>query len=344
MNVKLAEENLYKKVRGDICRRIFEGIYQDGDPIPPERKLSEELGVSRVTMRKALKLLEDERIISRVQGSGTRVSMYYGAHEGNMEIITLVASAQNEFFSNFLDAFQTEADKQNSLVLYKQKPSRISLEKCLYQIYEKGLRNVVLWLEDMKMEERMYKVLRGLGMNMVLFDAVNKEKYADAVCLDNKDALLRLYQKMKKEGCGRIGYIGWDEMGIGSLRVREETYRKLEPDGQIGHISYRYHNHLSAISESMIQENMDHMKNCDGIIYAVGELGGVFEGYAREKGIFHMAGMLGTASGTEETGAYVIEQDFAGMSGQIFTCLQQQNFNSKEWKPDLYRIKGRQQF
>ena len=85
---------------------IYDDIYQDGDLIPPERKLSEKLGVSRVTVRKALKLLEEEHIIERVQGSGTRVALQYGARGGSMDIITLVAPAQNAFFSRFIDAVQ----------------------------------------------------------------------------------------------------------------------------------------------------------------------------------------------------------------------------------------------
>ena len=55
----LEEQNLYEYVKKKICRMIYEDIYRDGDLIPPERKLSEELGVSRVTVRKALKLLEE---------------------------------------------------------------------------------------------------------------------------------------------------------------------------------------------------------------------------------------------------------------------------------------------
>ncbi len=342
--MNLSEENLYKKVKSDLCRKIFEGIYQDGDLIPPERKLSEELGVSRVTTRKALKLLEEERIISRVQGSGTRVTMHYGARPGNMEIITLVASAQNEFFSRFLDAFQTEADKQDALVLYKQKPHRISLEKCLYQIYEKGIRNVVLWPENIQVEEETFRLLRGLGMNLVLFDAVAGGKYADAVCLDNKDALTGIYRKLEQAGCKKIGYVGWDKNGIGSLRVRENTFQKLKPDGHIEYISYEYHNRLNDLSDQMIRRTLEAMKDCDGILYAVGELGVKFENYARLKGISHKAGMIGVMPGAEELGIYMVAQDFTGMAKQIFRCLQMQNQVEDIWEAADYFVKGHQQF
>jgi len=342
--LNLSEDNLYKKVKSDLCRKIFEGVYRDGDLIPSERKLSEELGVSRVTMRKALKLLEEEKVISRVQGSGTRVAMHYGAHPGNMEIITLVASAQNEFFSRFLDAFQTEADKYDALVLYKQKPDRVSLGKCLYQIYEKGIRNVVLWPENMQAEEEAFRLLRGLGMNLVLFDAVAGGKYADAVCLDNQDALTGIYRKLRQAGCEKIGYVGWDQNGIGSLRVREDTFRKLEPEGRIEYISYAYHNRLSDLPDQAIRDTLEFMKDCDGILYAVGELGIKFEHYARLNGIFHKAGMIGVMPGAEELEIHMVAQDFAGMARQIFRCLQMQNQAEGAWQSADYFIKGYRQF
>ena len=338
-----AEENLYRKVKSDICRLIFEGIYQEGETIPPERKLSEKLGVSRVTVRKALKLLEEERIISRVQGSGTRVAMYYGARQGDMEIITLVASAQNEFFSRFLDAFQTEADKQNSLVLFKQKTPRVPLEKCLYQIYEKGIRNIVLWPENLKLEEKMFRLLRGLGLNMVLFDSVDGGSYADAVCLDNSNAVKTLHAKLRQEGCRRIGYVGWEAEGIGSLRAREEEFLRLEPKGKIQNIPYQYHNSLHTLSKDIVSDTLQFMKDYDGIIYAVGELGITFEGYAK-KDYVHKAGMIGVLQGGEELGIYMVEQDFEKMAGRIFRCLKQQNEGDSGWKASSYHMRGKPQF
>ncbi len=337
------EENLYKKVKSDICRLIFEGTYQQGEQIPPERKLSEELGVSRVTVRKALKLLEEERIISRVQGSGTRVSMYYGARQGDMEIITLVASAQNEFFSRFLDAFQTEADKQNALVLFKQKPPKVSLEKCLYQIYEKGIRNIVLWPENLKLEEENFQVLRGLGLNMVLFDSVEGGSYADAVCLDNANAVKILHTRLRQEGCKRIGYVGWDAENIGSLRVREEEFLRLEPKGKIKNIPYRYHNCLHTLSKDIVHETLEFVRECDGLIYAVCELGITFEGYAKDR-FAHKAGTIGVMQGGEELGLYMVEQDFEKMAGQIFRCLKQQNEGDSGWKAAGYLMRGKPQF
>ena len=48
------KDRLYRILENKICERIFRGEYVDGENLPPERTLAESLGVSRVTVRKAL--------------------------------------------------------------------------------------------------------------------------------------------------------------------------------------------------------------------------------------------------------------------------------------------------
>lgn len=336
----MEENSLYQSVKKKICRMIYEGIYQDGDFIPPERKLSEELGVSRVTVRKALKLLEEEHIIERIQGSGTRVAMKYGARAGNMDIITLVAPAQNSFFSRFIDAFQTTAEEQDSLVLYKQKPSHISLEKCLFQIYEKDLKNVVLWLEDMELSVEALQKLRGLGMNIVLFDTSFESQYADAICLNNKEAISTLANRLHAYGCKSLGFVGWDEQQVRSIRMRENTFQELEPEGPVCTISWEYHNRLEDIPSEIIYKELEKLQECDGVIYSVGELGILFERIAREQKMKHKAAMIDDFPGAESLGILTLEQDFPKMSEKIFECLKKQNQAESAWRAGVYLMTG----
>lgn len=337
----MEEQNLYQNVKKKICRMIYEDIYRDGDYIPPERKLSEELGVSRVTVRKALKILEEEHIIERIQGSGTRVALEYGARTGAMDIITLVAPAQNSFFSRFIDAFQTTAEEFDSLVLFKQKPARVSLENCLFQIYEKNLRNVVLWLEDMELSLEALRKLRGLGMNIVLFDAAIKSTYADSVCLDNQDAVKRLCGILKENGCKNPGFVGWDEKQVSSIRLRENTFRTAFPEGAVCHVPWEYHNRLEALSPDRVERYLKGLENCDGILYGVGELGVHFEGRAKELGKSHQAVMVDELPGADALGIQALEQDFQKMSEKIFDCLRKQNEKGSAWSAGLYRVKGK---
>ena len=333
-------ENLYGDVRGYLCKAIYKGQYEDGELLPPERKLAEELGVSRVTVRRALDLLEQERIISRVQGSGTRVSLYYGPRDGQMDIVTVVAPAQNEFFSRMIDAVQTRADAQDSLVLFQQKPAAVPLESCLYRIYSKGLRNLILWKEDMALSEDAVRKLKGLGMNIVLFDAVDGGPYVDAVWLDNAGTVRRLLTYMRRKGCKNTAYVSWDNLQIGSLKLREDTFRKYAPDGKVIPIPYEYHNRTERIPQELLRDALEQIEACDSILYAVGELGMVCEGILHDRGSSRPTAMIGMMQGAGELGIHVIEQDFPAMADQIFQRLAQQNSQDSGWAPKTCRVKG----
>ncbi len=63
-------KRLYVKVANDIIGQIKEGTYQVGSCIPPERKLAEQLGVSRTVVREAMVYLEMLGIADIRKGSG----------------------------------------------------------------------------------------------------------------------------------------------------------------------------------------------------------------------------------------------------------------------------------
>ena len=64
----------YKQLADALRNDILEHVLQPGEKLPSERRLCEQFSASRITVRQALQLLSDERLISRRQGSGTYVS------------------------------------------------------------------------------------------------------------------------------------------------------------------------------------------------------------------------------------------------------------------------------
>src|SRR5436190_7732678 len=65
---------LYYQVQHTIAQRISRGEYQPGSQLPSESEFSRELGVSRVTVREALRVLAQEKVLLKIQGRGTFVS------------------------------------------------------------------------------------------------------------------------------------------------------------------------------------------------------------------------------------------------------------------------------
>ena len=64
---------LYQQLADSLRDKIYEREYAFGDKMPPERTLAEKFGISHLTVRKALAILEEEGLILRIQGKGTFV-------------------------------------------------------------------------------------------------------------------------------------------------------------------------------------------------------------------------------------------------------------------------------
>ena len=71
---QLLNRPLYLQVRDALVERIGKGEWKPGTAIPNEVDLAREFGISSGTMRKALDLLEAQRVLTRSQGRGTFVN------------------------------------------------------------------------------------------------------------------------------------------------------------------------------------------------------------------------------------------------------------------------------
>ena len=65
---------LYRQVKEHLARQIRNGEYRPGERVPSEHELVDQLGVSRMTVNRAIRELAAEGWLTRVQGVGTFVS------------------------------------------------------------------------------------------------------------------------------------------------------------------------------------------------------------------------------------------------------------------------------
>jgi GntR family transcriptional regulator len=64
---------LYAQLARLLVREIMAGRLADGQRLPPEREMAQEMGVAVGTLRRALAELERQGLLSRVQGSGNYI-------------------------------------------------------------------------------------------------------------------------------------------------------------------------------------------------------------------------------------------------------------------------------
>jgi GntR family transcriptional regulator len=67
---------LYRQVRDALIRRLVDGVWLPGQPLPSEMQLAAELKVSQGTVRKALDAMSAENLVVRRQGRGTFVARH----------------------------------------------------------------------------------------------------------------------------------------------------------------------------------------------------------------------------------------------------------------------------
>jgi GntR family histidine utilization transcriptional repressor len=71
------ERPAYEQVKGWIRQHIASGEWKPGDAVPSEAALSDRFAISRMTANRALRELATEGLVTRVQGSGTRVAQLH---------------------------------------------------------------------------------------------------------------------------------------------------------------------------------------------------------------------------------------------------------------------------
>lgn len=338
----MINENLYINVKKSICKNIYLGTYGEGDKIPPERRLCEELGVSRVTLRKALALLEEDGIIERTVGSGTKVCFQNRGCNNPMDMIGLVAPANNPFFSKFMEAFQKEAGRADSLVLYVQKPSKETLENCLYRLYDKGILNVVIWPAGYAADREKLKRLRALGLNMVFFDTDLGLPYADCVSLNNEKAIGALYHRLTDKGAEKIAYLGWNRMDIFSVRQRKRAFEKLVCDGIIlEDLEWDQKEEAEASIIKSIKRLQEEGYRPDALLCGDRECGNYAVKVLQESKNFDIkVASVDRITDSLLFGTISCVQDFKEETAAILKCLDGQKSRREQWAAGLYPVEG----
>jgi GntR family transcriptional regulator len=84
----------YLRIHAELRDRITSGQWPAGAPLPAQRDLAAEFGVSIMTLRQALQLLADDGLIAARHGSGTYVAARYEYDLGHLRSFAADLAAQ----------------------------------------------------------------------------------------------------------------------------------------------------------------------------------------------------------------------------------------------------------
>ena len=214
-----------EEVRSLVFHAILRGDYGPGDLIPTEREMASTTGTSRVTVRRAYAELESSGILQRRQGSGTRIASSAPASGRRGSTIAVLASLRDPFALEFIEALERALAAQEAFLLVKltdQDPERE--RAAAIALAEHGVRDLIVWASGGGYDRALFRRLRILGTNLVFFDRMEPDGFADYVGLDNRHAMSAILGHATDRGAARALLVTHSGLNADSDRQREEAF------------------------------------------------------------------------------------------------------------------------
>ena len=218
-------EPLHAQIAARLRREVRDGLYRPGQRLPAEVDLSRDLGVSRGTVRHALRVMLDEGVIHTIPGRGTFVRDTTRERLGGLigMVLPSVVRARNPELIG--GAEETLREAGYSLLLGISGDDRWLETEQLQRIAAQGASGVILYAVDGAMDVPAIRRLVDRGFPIVLIDRYIPDLAVDAVTMDNTGGGFLAVQHLAQLGYRRIGYIGTDNVGTSSIVERMCGYR-----------------------------------------------------------------------------------------------------------------------
>lgn len=222
---------LHQSVREYIIAKIQDGEYGLGDPIPSERQLSKDLGVSRYTVRQALRSLEDSGYLRRVQGHGTFVSSRRGREGDPGKIGVILTYCSQELISKILAGIEETLSAEGFTMSFADSRNDPRKEtELITRFLREGVSGLILMPADDEKGSPVLARLKREGFPFVLVDRKLEDLHVDCVASDNIAGAYQAVEYLIKLGHRRIGFVRDRFSETSSIKERVHGYKQALMD------------------------------------------------------------------------------------------------------------------
>lgn len=167
-------EPIYMQIANGIKENISSGELNNGDKLPSEEQLVQNIGVSRGTVRKAIIELVDEGVLEKIQGKGTFVSKKKISYPFGQELISYAESMKNKGMD-----FSTEVLFFKKIIPELEIKNRLALEveePVFYLVRKRSVNGIPAILLYNWISVKLCPGLENYDFTSTgLFDAIEKE-------------------------------------------------------------------------------------------------------------------------------------------------------------------------
>ena len=240
---------LYEKLFSDI----MSGGYAPGEKIPNEVELADLYGVSRPTVSKAIKSLEQKGLVSRKPGAGTFVRKPDAVTHQKIGLLMPRLSLAPQEYGHFVSLnsmivseISRRANADGHILLLNDLPYGSEnqviqqAEQICQQLIDLQVKGVFfmpfeLSPENQAINVRIAERFSTAGIAVMLLDRDIYNDYSrsvfDITCIDNEQAAYEMTDYLISLGCNKIDFVS-ARVDVSSINKRRSGYQKaLEKQG-----------------------------------------------------------------------------------------------------------------
>ena len=228
MVIRRKKDLIYNKLRDSIAC----GNYALGEKLPPELEFAAELDTSFITLRSALKRLEDEKLIQRIRGRGTFVIARPVLQKESRRLLLLYPQLEDKTISQntfnrhlFSGIAEVCAGMGDSLLAENFNPATSA---DLITRFRNGDFTGIIW-DRPELENPLLQELEEAGVPQVVVNRVYQD--IPSVCCDYFGAITLAVRSLRRFGHKYVGLCDFGFKHPILYRRAEHFAELLENDG-----------------------------------------------------------------------------------------------------------------
>lgn len=223
----MASTPKYKQVREIILSEIKSGKLHPGDKLQAEDHYVDLLGVSSITVRKAMTDLAAEGIITRVKGTGSFVSEPDVEQHNSSRLIALILSAEDYRDSSYMSiikgAQQMVADFDYSLIIEWCDKNILQERDIITKMLSRRVDGFLIYPFDPVQSQDNFTLIEETSIPYVLIDRYNPDHNTYFAGSNNYEGGILATKQLLNMGHTNIRFAGY-HFFLSSERERFDGY------------------------------------------------------------------------------------------------------------------------
>ena len=228
------EKFLYREIYQALKNQIESGALAQGDRLPSEDDLAETYSVSKITIKRAMDMLKEERLIRRVQGKGTFVAELSAGDapapraSGGQKLIGLILEhVSTPFGLDMMYRISRQLDERGYKLCIRFTYGSAEKEaEEISSLLALGISGLII----MPCHDSYYS-LSIMKLILESFPVVLVDKRMDGlpvntVCTDGREAIRLLIHHLKERGCENVAALTIEPSSATSLGDRMDGFRR----------------------------------------------------------------------------------------------------------------------